>query len=160
MRPPPQPNEASVTMSSDDEEDRFHVPRGVIRQQRKGWDGEDLELEHQRETNQADSSAATAVDLNQFRNTEVGKGYQAKHVVRQRVAQEESVKIQDMSVPREERKEKKKKRKREEKQASDKKTKGSKGEEDSTGANKLQRYLRCEAMRNLRRELESIVKSA
>jgi hypothetical protein len=60
------------------------------------WQGEEMELEHQRETERRDrtdrdessttgaAAIVTAVDLNQFRNTEVGKGYQAKHVVRQK----------------------------------------------------------------------------
>ena len=58
------------------------------------WQGEEMELDHQRETERRDrdrdessttgaAAIVTAVDLNQFRNTEVGKGYQAKHVVRQ-----------------------------------------------------------------------------
>lgn len=69
---------------------------GRARKSRKGWLGEELELEHQRERIMIASgsgdgihehpASATAVDLNQFRNTEVGEGYQAKHVVRQRTA--------------------------------------------------------------------------
>ena len=60
------------------------------------WEGEEMELDHQRETERRDrdreesstgaAAIVTAVDLNQFRNTEVGKGYQAKHVVRQNTA--------------------------------------------------------------------------
>jgi hypothetical protein len=56
------------------------------------WQGEEMELDHQRETERRDrdestgAATVTAVDLNQFRNTEVGKGYQAKHVVRQNTA--------------------------------------------------------------------------
>ena len=51
---------------------------------RGGW-GEAMELAHQR-SNDAGASSVVAVDLNQFRNTEVGTGYQAKHVVRQKTA--------------------------------------------------------------------------
>ncbi|KAG7340046.1 hypothetical protein IV203_006450 [Nitzschia inconspicua] len=63
----------------------------AARQKRKGWQGEELELEHRRQQMMKPPSGietitATAVDLNQFRNTEVGEGYQAKHVVRQRTA--------------------------------------------------------------------------
>mmetsp|Transcript_52637 Transcript_52637/g.58860 ORF Transcript_52637/g.58860 Transcript_52637/m.58860 type:complete len:192 (-) Transcript_52637:63-638(-) len=54
------------------------------------WQGREMEIVHQRETERRDrknnnksTSTVAAVDLNQFRNTEVGKGYQAKHVVRQ-----------------------------------------------------------------------------
>ncbi len=75
--------------------DDFVLPSShPSRQQRKhrGWQGEDMEMDHQRETSSSmasgriDKNAATAVDLNQFRNTEVGKGYQARHVVRQKTA--------------------------------------------------------------------------
>ncbi len=52
---------------------------------RGGW-GEAMELAHQR-SNDAGASSVAAVDLNQFRNTEVGTGYQAKHVVRQKTAE-------------------------------------------------------------------------
>jgi hypothetical protein len=70
----------------------------------KGWDGEELELEHQKERmmmlqmNQSTergrgeggaihgTNYSVAVDLNQFRNTEVGTGFQAKHVIRQPTA--------------------------------------------------------------------------
>ena len=48
-----------------------------------------MELAHLRENGRReknDKATPVAVDLNQFRNTEVGKGYQAKHVVRQRTA--------------------------------------------------------------------------
>ncbi|KAG7363929.1 hypothetical protein IV203_037131 [Nitzschia inconspicua] len=64
----------------------------AARQKRKGWQGEELELEHRRQQMMAkppsgtETTTVTAVDLNQFRNTEVGEGYQAKHVVRQRTA--------------------------------------------------------------------------
>jgi hypothetical protein len=73
-----------------------HPARRIRRRADKGvsgigaWQGEEMELDHQRETEQRDrdteTTTVTAVDLNQFRNTEVGKGYQAKHVVRQNTA--------------------------------------------------------------------------
>jgi hypothetical protein len=62
-----------------------------------GWDGDNMELEHLRESGRLlkdgkglplqgsqSSSAYAAVDLSKFRNTEVGQGYQAKHVIRQK----------------------------------------------------------------------------
>lgn len=79
----------------DDDDDDFALPSShPSRQQKKyrGWQGEDMEMDHQRETSSSitagtmDKNAVTAVDLNQFRNTEVGKGYQARHVVRQKTA--------------------------------------------------------------------------
>jgi hypothetical protein len=55
------------------------------RKRNRGW-GEAMELAHQQQHQTSSSSSAVAVDLNQFRNTEVGTGYQAKHVVRQKTA--------------------------------------------------------------------------
>ena len=83
--------------SSDDSDDGArHLPAGVLRT-RGGWaDMNGYEVEHQRERlRRADDHAGSgdddvtktthaAVDLSQFRNEEVGKGYKAKHVVRQR----------------------------------------------------------------------------
>jgi hypothetical protein len=82
----------------EDDEDAVLPPSHPSRQQRKhrGWQGEDMEMEHQREASSSiasgmlDKDAATAVDLNQFRNTEVGKGYQAKHVMRQKTSSNHS----------------------------------------------------------------------
>lgn len=45
-----------------------------------------MELAHQRNNKHKKNSSVVAVDLGQFQNTEVGKGYQAKHVVRQKTA--------------------------------------------------------------------------
>ena len=46
-----------------------------------------MELEHQRESFlEHKEKVSAAVDIGQFQNHEVGKGYQAKHVVRQRHA--------------------------------------------------------------------------
>ena len=62
------------------------------RKRQRGWQGGELEVEHQRQVireDQADpsgkkkSSVSAAVDIRQFHNTQVGSGYQAKHVVRQ-----------------------------------------------------------------------------
>ena len=53
---------------------------------RGGWEGEEMEMEHQRSHKNDHQHTHAAVDLNQFRNTVVGAGYQAKHVVRQRTA--------------------------------------------------------------------------
>merc|ERR1712157_519519 len=51
----------------------------------RGWEGGDLEITHQREYAKSSSQIDyAAVDMTQFHNTEVGKGYQAKHVVRQK----------------------------------------------------------------------------
>jgi hypothetical protein len=51
----------------------------------KGWQGSSMELTHQMESHRDQkASQYAAVDIRQFQNTQVGKGYQAKHVVRQR----------------------------------------------------------------------------
>lgn len=89
------------------------LPAGVLRS-RGGWDDADnLEMEHQRERLRAAAAAAgadgdcdgaakaapihAAVDLAQFRNEEVGRGYQAKHVVRQRGASYAGTGVVDMT---------------------------------------------------------------
>jgi len=82
--------------SDDSDDGARHLPAGVLRS-RGGWaDMNGYEVEHQRERlRRADDHAGSgdddvtktthaAVDLSQFRNEEVGKGYKAKHVVRQR----------------------------------------------------------------------------
>lgn len=79
------------------------LPRGVIRQQRRGWQGEEMEMNHQRESFHAGKdkkNVAAGVDIRQFQNHEVGEGYQAKHVVRQpssNPSQSAALKVRDMS---------------------------------------------------------------
>jgi hypothetical protein len=53
---------------------------------RGGWQGEEMELQHKQQQDRSNGVQAAAVDLNQFRNDEVGVGYQAKHVIRQPTA--------------------------------------------------------------------------
>jgi hypothetical protein len=56
-----------------------------------------MEMVHQREAFREDKGkASAAVDISQFQNHEVGKGYQAKHVVRQKTGEAPSVKIKVM----------------------------------------------------------------
>jgi hypothetical protein len=75
--------------SSSDDDGPRHLTTGTSRH-RGGWQGDEMEMEHQRSQfnnpNNNNNNAPTAVDLNQFRNTKVGEGYQARHVVRQRTA--------------------------------------------------------------------------
>jgi len=157
--------------SSDDESSGPGLPRGVLKG-RGGWQGEALELEHQRAilreeaaddyggdgadpTASKKKKAAVAVDLDQFRNTEVGKGYQAKHVIRQKSAKHEEVKVRDMSKQPE----KKKKRKcGDDDKAS---PPAVSGEDTNTGLDKtLLKYLQCEGMRIFRKELDKIESSS
>lgn len=74
------------------------IPSGVLRS-RGGWDGDNLEIDHQRERLRSgvNENEPATVDLSQFRNVEVGKGYQAKHVIRQRGTLSQSQKVIDMS---------------------------------------------------------------
>jgi hypothetical protein len=86
-----QPNDDS------DEGGPGEPPRGVTKR-RRGWEGEEMEMVHQREAFREDKGkASAAVDISQFQNHEVGKGYQAKHVVRQKTGEAPSVKTKDMS---------------------------------------------------------------
>jgi len=92
----PRPSKQQSSPSDDSDDGARHLPAGVLRS-RGGWaDMNGYEVEHQRERlRRADDHAGSgdddvtktthaAVDLSQFRNEEVGKGYKAKHVVRQR----------------------------------------------------------------------------
>lgn len=101
------------------------------RSDRVGWQGASLELERENPKGEA----AAAVDLEQFRNHQVGVGYQAKHVVRQPC--EESSKSK--------------------KKVHDTK-KGKKSLETNkkeiTTSDRLSKYLKHEGLRRLRKELE------
>jgi len=149
------------------------LPRGVLKT-RAGWAGEELEREHSA-TTKGTAGAVAAVDLSQFRNTEVGKGYQARHVIRQRTAADggESSQKKDMAQPepaslKEDNNNKKKKiKKRQKKEEKD-------GEEVDEDANRLSsrdrkktkkgakvsKYLESQGIREFRKELESIVSSS
>ncbi|CAB9531161.1 expressed unknown protein [Seminavis robusta] len=127
---------------SDESEDRRFLP-----QSHKGWQGENLELDHQRESIRQHKTKATsaAVDISQFQNHEVGKGYQAKHVIRQQVASQDTVKIKDMTGD-------KKKRKKEKRQRE-------KTEKVDTPKAKVQKYLSSPGLILFRGEIEDILKS-
>lgn len=82
-QPPPEEEELDLPSSHPARRSEF----GGKNETKRGW-GESMELAHQRDNkqNKHKTSSVVAVDLGQFRNTEVGKGYQAKHVVRQKMA--------------------------------------------------------------------------
>ena len=69
--------------SSDDDDGRA-APAFAVSKRNRGWQGEQLELQHSAMTTDKKDSQVVAVDLNQFRNKAVGEGYQAKHVIRQK----------------------------------------------------------------------------
>ena len=99
-----------------------------------------MELNHQREKLRegARNDTVVAVDLKQFQNHKVGEGYQAKHVVRQKSGVTNStVEVVDLSS----------------KEISFK-TKEKIKEE------RLYKYLRSNAMREFRRQLEEVLNSS
>jgi hypothetical protein len=87
-------NSNSSSSSDDDDDDHRFLSRN------KGWQGSNMELAHQMESH-GKASQHAAVDIRQFQNTQVGKGYQAKHVVRQRQVDDQDTKlvVQDMTLP-------------------------------------------------------------
>lgn len=116
------------------------LPRGVKRS-RGGWQGEELEMEHQRDASRTGKSKnVAAVQVKQFQNHVVGEGYQARHVIRQKTGNSEAEKILDM-------------------------TGGSKKEaavNDTKPASKYNQntYIQCKGLRDFRREIENILNSA
>ena len=129
----------SSTSSDDDD----GPPRGVA-SHRGGWAGDELELQRRNP-----SQTAAAVDLTQFRNTEVGQGYQAKHVVRQRREERVEAKVTDMrtdsATKKKESKKESKKRRRDDRERRRDKRKTS---------DPLEKYLSSESFRLFRKELE------
>ena len=157
------------------------LPAGVLKSS-TAWGGDNLELEHKRQRiRQGQDVAAaadhTAVDINQFRNVEVGSGYQAQHVVRQRTGNDGgssggAMKVRDMtggasaasegrSTSDRDGAKGKEKRKDKDAKASDKSSKRSrkhKAEKDEQ--NIADQYLKCKGVREFRLELEKILSSA
>lgn len=140
---------------SDSEESDYAIPsRGVISSRKnRGWAGEDMEMAHVR-ASERNKNTAAAVDLKQFRNDEVGKGYQAKFVVRQRTADNDGATnapsaVKDMTQKKSSSSDDKPPRK-------GKRKKGEKSHtaESSKGSTRLDKYLKSEALRRFRKELE------
>ena len=108
-------NNNNVTNSDDDKHNNplpAHLKSIHYYNKRKGgWEGDEMEMQHQKMQQRLQQSAvacsttngydAAIVDLNQFRNEEVGIGYQAKGVVRQKVTggdgENRSMRIIDMT---------------------------------------------------------------
>lgn len=125
------------------------VPTGVLRS-RGGWDDKfNLEIEHTKEKMNADNEAA-AVDLSQFRNEEVGKGYKAKHVVRQKEARNNATKVVDMSGGTGTFTTKQK-----EGRTADSSSKSKKRSRDEESP--VQSYLKCQGMRDFIKETHKIL---
>ncbi len=154
------PSKATACGDRSDEDD--YIPRGVLKTQRRGWQGEEMELEHLRSDKDFPKSTFCAVDKQQFYNHQIGEGYQAKHVFRQPKkedvkqetqvisglkAQEAKSSIHSETTFDEHRQQhKQEKRKRE--------------SEDDTKQNKLQMYLNSTGMRHFRREIEKILSTS
>lgn len=132
---------------SEEVDDSGDLPRHLAQPSRRGgWQGEEMELAHRPS---AEIASHAAVDLNQFRNTQIGQGYQAKHVVRQRSAHEKStLAVKEMVIEKNSSKEKKSKKRSAENDTSEKNNKS-----------QLQTYLQCEGLRKFRKELDSIESS-
>lgn len=123
------------------------VPTGVLRS-RGGWDDKfNLELEHTKEKMNAneDKKISAAVDLSQFRNEEVGKGYKAKHVVRQKEAISHATKVVDMSGSTFT------------KQKEDRTADSSKSKKRGREESPVQSYLQCQGMRDFIKETHKIL---
>ena len=144
----------------------------------KGWGGGDLEMEHQRESFRQQKKGAAAVDISQFQNTEVGKGYQAKHVVRQRGLQHHDLSGQQKQQTtadlvfqdtggssgtrakeeKEESKSSSRNKKRKERGSDSIKEEERKPRRrKDTHKTRLEKYLACAGMRNFRREIEEML---
>ena len=163
------------TLNSDDENDDYRLPSAT--RKKSGWAGDEMEMEHlrerQREQQQQASSSSgdhrkdsVAVDLNQFRNTKVGSGYQAKGVIRQSSClepkggmiinmSEPKVKDEDDKVSSKRYEEDKKKRKHKRRKKDQSKMK------KKTNTNEaIEKYIACKAIRDFRKEIDKILNEA
>lgn len=175
----------------------------------RGWAGEEMEMEHQREElrrrkqrtesqenpqenqlqeeRRGEEKYYHAVNLDQFRNNQVGSGYQAKGVIRQRTAHDVPMNILDLSKRPEnlespttrvviERRSLDGRGNRDEEDDDDKtasdassnhqkkkrkkhhKTKRQRKEKKQKSHTKaVEKYLNCKGMRDFRKELEKIL---
>lgn len=147
-----------MSSHSDSDESEHAIPsRGVIPVgKNRGWQGEEMEMEHAR-ASEGNKSTAAAVDLKQFRNDEVGKGYQAKFVVRQRTAEDndkekDAVVVKDMTKAKSSEEKSRKSKRKSSSRDDDMSEKAEKGESKATI--RLNKYLKCEVLRRFRKELE------
>lgn len=131
------------------------IPAGVLRTSRKGWAGEEMEIAHLND--QSGKDAYAAVDIKQFQNTIVGEGYQARGVIRQKNGSEgQSSQFRDFTS------------KTTSYLAT---TQGGgtiarKGPQESnitgtgTTRKELDDYLRCDGLREFRKEIEQLLNSS
>ena len=142
-------------------DDGARLPGGLGRKnenkRQRGWQGSEMEMEHQREILNSKESGreiakSAAVDISQFQNFEVGQGYQAKHVVRQKGGAmgtaaggggDTGQKVTVASMPT-----------KPEDYASETRKK-KKAKQDTS----LESYLQCNGLREFRKEIEKILAS-
>ncbi|KAL3944884.1 MAG: hypothetical protein SGBAC_001029 [Bacillariaceae sp.] len=116
-----------------DEEDRYRM--GGRHAGKRGWQGSSMELEHQQDSGREKKRKnVAAMDVTQFQNTEVGEGYQAKHVMRQPSKRDEKTKVVDMTGGKDFKTEKKR-----------------------PNTKKFDNLLECKGLRDFRREIEKIL---
>lgn len=124
--------------------------RPVALSRKRGWGGEELEMNHTREQlRQGTSSDYAAVDLKQFHNTIVGVGYQAKGVVRQKYQLHEAVQVHDMRADQNPPKSLSEPSKQE----------GVSSHRKLSKLQRRERYIQCSGLREFRRQLEEILSS-
>ena len=152
-------------MSDDEDIKQRYVPS-----KRRGWQGEELEMNHKREQNPSSLNSYAAVDITQFQNTEVGKGYQASHVVRQKsnITLSRSTTNRASSIISQENNQNRNGGAHEsslETDKSEKKSKKKRRKDDSKKHDKdissdTNEYLKCSALREFRKEIERILNDA
>jgi hypothetical protein len=134
-------------------DDRYKTARG------KGWEGEEMEIAHQREERLRGAGSRSGkekyqtVNLDQFRNDEVGVGFQARGVQRQKTGMDDRIKIIDMTKndsPHQSDESRDNEAKR-------KKTRHRKNGSQEDGEDSIQKYLQCQALRDFRKEIEKIL---
>ena len=154
------------------------LPAGVLKT-RTAWAGDELEMDHTREQirrgadDEVDHQAThAAVDISQFHNKEVGSGYQARHVVRQKTGPgSDGIKVRGLTggtssfgetEGRGEKMESDKKKKKKAKKTKKNNSMSAKRKRDTDDNHDKYRvadqYLQCKGVREFRIEIEKILR--
>ena len=119
-----------------DDEDRLQL--GGRHAGKRGWQGSSMELEHQQDSSRNKKRKnVAAMDVKQFHNTEVGEGYQARHVVRQPSKRDDKETVVDMTGG-----------------------KDFKTEKQLPKTKRFEKLIECKGLREFRKEIEKILSSA
>lgn len=132
------------------------IPAGVLRTSKKGWAGEELEMEHRMEHNPDKDFAV--VNIKQFQNTEVGTGYQARGVVRQKTTTAASHQKLVLSVRHLPSKTVQQGTSADGKPADSRHPKDTK--QKGNKRKRLDDYMSCNGIREFRKEIEQLLESA